>query len=746
MRKRKGLDHASLTRPSQRGPAIPVEIRQVAEPGSLLADVLVVCAVFVPFMSLVTSSDWAWQHNFDDHFNFENNLMVQGWGWKNFLEIWTLRDGSVFENLKISIGMYEPISLTVKNLLAHFFGLKVTTYLVFNVFLHCGNAVLLRRVCSKLLFLAHSSASLSTTSCTVVAVALYSAAPLRIEVVAWASCTPYILAGFFSLTSLLCHLEFRRVDSRMYQLASCFAYLAGGFCKSASVPLPCVFVLIDVIILKPRLTTAKDKTVKQSQSVVLELISDIVGSLFSSLPLFGASCIIAYCQYVAKMDDLVAGSSSHVALGPLGAVIRCAMIITSYVLWSMPGSILVGDGLGLTDGLLPIYPIPWRGPSLTDPLHALSVIAITVVSAVLAKPLLTTSTSNLSAAWKISIVSGVAFVGMAFPSLIAPHGVPSMGNDRYTFLPCMWLVPVTALGIHRCFQPRTKLSKFVLAVAVLGYATQCYETNRELQKWRSDQGLWRRSRDSLVPRTETYLAARDDSKVAKTDAEKAHKLALARVHSAFGMTLSHEIELKEGTVNPKGEWAMGITVEAIESIEKALDVNSDDHKARVELGNLCQRAGRESEALQHYTAAIDSGPSNPSISAAYGQAGRILAASGGPEVEKGITLMQRGVELFPANINIKFELAHALQQSKRSAEAVTVYQAVVNQGHKGIRNWVTANKNLAIIYFQELPARERDYQKARELLLVYADAAPNAPDTDQVKGLAKHLKETHNLD
>ena len=42
-----------------------------------MADIIVALAAFVPFMSLFTSTNWEWQHNFDDHFNFEANLLVQ---------------------------------------------------------------------------------------------------------------------------------------------------------------------------------------------------------------------------------------------------------------------------------------------------------------------------------------------------------------------------------------------------------------------------------------------------------------------------------------------------------------------------------------------------------------------------------------------------------------------------------------------------------------------------------------------
>ena len=158
----------------------------------------------------------------------------------------------MYENLKISIGMYEPVSLTVKNFLAHYFGLHVTTYLKTNLVLHCVNAVLLRRLCarwicllpfamplgadfvcrvSRLLFLACPGARTEqsqATTATIVAVALISSSPLRIEVVGWSSCLPYILAGNFSLIALLCHMAYRRTEKTHYTILSVLAFLAAG--------------------------------------------------------------------------------------------------------------------------------------------------------------------------------------------------------------------------------------------------------------------------------------------------------------------------------------------------------------------------------------------------------------------------------------------------------------------------------------------------------------------------------------
>lgn len=188
-----------------------------------------------------------------------------------------------------------------------------------------------------------------------------------------------------------------------------------------------------------------------------------------------------------------------------------------------------------------------------------------------------------------------------------------------------------------------------------------------------------------------------------------YTLAVARAYSTAGMALGHEIELAERAggpnANPNGEYIKTRLGEAIQFTEIALDLDKSDTKARSELGMLLSRSGRAAEALVQYQTVIKKAPRSGSSSSAYVQAGRLLTQAGGSQAAQGIELLQRGIEYFPEQVNLYFQLGHSYQSSRQPMEAKDAYTECIKRGHKGIANWVVAHKNLAIVYLRELPTQ-----------------------------------------
>jgi tetratricopeptide (TPR) repeat protein len=128
----------------------------------------------------------------------------------------------------------------------------------------------------------------------------------------------------------------------------------------------------------------------------------------------------------------------------------------------------------------------------------------------------------------------------------------------------------------------------------------------------------------------------------------------------------------------------------------------------IQLGHAARKAGRTSEALDHYRSAIDREPGSAEAHSVYG----LMLLQAGKAVEAEAPL-RRAVELAPAHPAVRMNLAQWLAHEGRLAEAVQVVERIVADEPKHHWAWERLG---------ELKARMRrfgeaaaDFRRASEL-------------------------------
>ena len=181
--------------------------------------------------------------SWDDHANFVANPHIRRLDRDSVW--WLLRHGVV-------LGVYEPVALLLKTVqVALGGGVSAVVLLRTSAIVHALNAALAARVAEDILVyvlpLPHAprtKAALAApppsaakarhavrASCSISAL-LFALHPLRVEVVAWSSCQPYLWATFFALASvrlLVAAAELRRRGSgSSYDLSSSTSFSASA--------------------------------------------------------------------------------------------------------------------------------------------------------------------------------------------------------------------------------------------------------------------------------------------------------------------------------------------------------------------------------------------------------------------------------------------------------------------------------------------------------------------------------------
>ena len=130
-------------------------------------------------------------------------------------------------------------------------------YHVTSLWLHCGVAVVLYALTATILVRVLRPCSAS--DCTALlagsslAAILFAVHPLRVEVVAWVSCQPYLPCALCSLLSILAYLRaFDDSGARRlgWVVASWLFFLLALLSKAVAVTLPAVLVILDIALLR----------------------------------------------------------------------------------------------------------------------------------------------------------------------------------------------------------------------------------------------------------------------------------------------------------------------------------------------------------------------------------------------------------------------------------------------------------------------------------------------------------------
>jgi tetratricopeptide (TPR) repeat protein len=199
-----------------------------------IVTILIVVTAIVFFNSLNG------QFLYDDWFQIERNPTLHSWSNlpKMFTEsVWQFMDSG---NSQAVGPYYRPIFNASLLINYQLFGLNVVGWHLFSILLHIGTTLFVY-------VLARKWGICQTVSA--VAALLFAVHPVHSEAVAWASSTPDILTGFFTLAALICYESARKAEkiNWFWMTASLICTLLAMGSKETGVLIPIFFVFREVI-------------------------------------------------------------------------------------------------------------------------------------------------------------------------------------------------------------------------------------------------------------------------------------------------------------------------------------------------------------------------------------------------------------------------------------------------------------------------------------------------------------------
>ena len=190
---------------------------------------------------------------FDDDENFIDNAWFRGLGWTQIRWAWTT----------FLVGVYQPLAWMLFELEYLFSGLNPRGYHLTSIGLHAAVAVVLFSFIVSILRRCGWPSNYSAPReihlqlAAALAAVLFAVHPLRVEVVAWASCQPYLPCALFSIFTILAYL--RAHDEpvggaswhrRAWSMVTLALFAAALLSKAVAVTLPFVLLAIDVYPLR----------------------------------------------------------------------------------------------------------------------------------------------------------------------------------------------------------------------------------------------------------------------------------------------------------------------------------------------------------------------------------------------------------------------------------------------------------------------------------------------------------------
>jgi tetratricopeptide (TPR) repeat protein len=410
--------------------------------------------VLVAFLPILDNGFVDW----DDDFNFLGNPHYRGlgsvqlkWAWSTF---W--------------FGVYQPLAWMLLEAQYAACQLDPLGYHLTSLIIHAANAVVLCALTVVLLVASRTDAGRGNTwSCYLaagLATALFAVHPLRVEVVAWVSCQPYLPCTLFSMLAVLAYLQAARTGDaarRGWLATSLVLFGAALLSKAVAVSLPAVLLILDFYPLR-RLGGGRGMGRwfgQAARKVWLEKVP------FVLLSLVFVVIAIAAKQHLHSLIPIEQYSAR-------ARIAQACWGIWFYVvktLWPLD--------------LSPVYPLPTQIDP-TAPLFAASIMGTLALTAVLF--LLRRQRPGLLAAWLTYLV------------ILAPNSglfriSDQLAADRYSYMATLIGVIVAAAGFDRLWPALSRLRAGawgILVVSLLASLVLVPLTREQCRIWRSPVTLW----------------------------------------------------------------------------------------------------------------------------------------------------------------------------------------------------------------------------------------------------------------
>jgi protein O-mannosyl-transferase len=396
--------------------------------------------------------------NWDDDENFLWNPYYRGLGWANLRWMFTA----------VHQGLYVPMAWLSLGLDYVLWGMHPSGYHLTSILLHAANASLFYLVARRLLatgFGDASGGSIETRVGAAFAALFFALHPLRVESVAWVTERRDVVAGLFTILTILAYLRawsgaggglHRRW---LWTAAGCFALAL--LSKSIVVGLPLVLLAIDVYPLR-RLAQPSASRRQALVRIAFEKTPFLVLSAGVSAVTLG----------ILVKWDLLSGAAT------LGVSQRLA--VAAYGLVFYLRKMIVPTSLSPLYALVhPVDPWSWRYAW-----PAAAVVAISALAVVGARRA------------PMGLTAWVSYVLLLAPVLGLFHSGPQIVADRYSYFAGLTLALVAGAGLTWCIRAAgvgriaRPVARMALVAAIVVLAALATLTVRQVGVWHDSVRLW----------------------------------------------------------------------------------------------------------------------------------------------------------------------------------------------------------------------------------------------------------------
>lgn len=564
--------------------------------------VLVAAITMVVFVPVLGNS---WVVFTDDRLNFLENPQYQGLGPSQIL--WAF---STFQ-----LGVYQPLGWVLLEAQYVLFGLMASGYHLTSLGMHVANAVvlvvLIVAILNRCPSLADPQNRRAIHAAAAMAALLFAVHPLRVEVVAWASCQPYLPCAFFAMLATLAYLRRNLLDAKSrvsWLTLSCVLYVMALLCKAAAAMLPLVLLVLDMFPL------LRFSGVGSSRWTAIRV------ALLEKLP-FALACLffMAAALSAKYLGDPINTSK--------GGGFAARLLDAGYSAWFYIGKTVWPSSLSA------LY--EW---SESDPSSRLRLAAGALGSAALTG----------TAIWFARRWPGLLAAWLAYLALLAPvSGLvrSSLGvvADRYAYVATMPLFVTLAYALARLSAStrsfgRLPLRNVLLAVCAGTVLALGVVSWRLCQTWRDNETLIAHAVESGGLSRAWYLVSigsirEQEHRFAEAEScyREAAQLAPRMPEAArgLGVLLSRQGDPEEGKtwlersilIDPGyivGHNDLGLLLarqgkldEAARQLETALRINPHYIEARCNLALVLADQGRLTEAAEQFARVLHGDPANP---------------------------------------------------------------------------------------------------------------------------------------
>jgi tetratricopeptide (TPR) repeat protein len=545
-----------------------------------------------------------WARLQDDLVNFLQNDGFRGLGPGQL--IWAFRT--------FLLGVYQPLGWIILEAQYAVFGLSAWGYHISSLLLHAVNAVLfmilLAATLSRCRGLRDACGDARIQFSAAIASLVFSVHPLRVQVVAWVSCQSYLPCAFFSILATLAYIRTAGEKGRrrlVGMLLTTLLYLAAVLSKAPALPLPLVFLVLDVYPLE-RFSLPANRRGADMGRAILEKIPLLLIALFFAIVAFSA-------KYSGDPAEVVQGG------GWAAPIIRFGYSAFFYVEKTLWPSRLSG-----------LY--AWPGePGMQ---HHLILGAAATAG-------LTGALAMDGRRWPGAVAAWTAYLVLLLPVSGLLRSSLGLVNDRYSYLPTMPLYFPLAYGL--CLASRvihkssgSGHSWFVRLFGVAVIFVLMVWSWQLCATWSDDQAIFTQayaaggiSRPMFLTRLGKvyHMAGR------YAQAEQCFRDAVttvpfsAEAAAALGFMLAARGQFDEGmawldrALAADPQYVMAYThkglilaeqkkyAQAEQQLQAALRINPYFVEARIDLARVLQDEGRFADAAEQFARALAGDPGNP---------------------------------------------------------------------------------------------------------------------------------------